>query len=130
MKTQTRIKVAGIITALFVGGVTAFGVASRDSTKADDVAVVEAATQAKPQVVHRRKVKTVHPKAKDVAGATPAAASSGSSASPAVVAPAAQPAVVTAPAPPAPQSTGDDGSGYADDDDSAEHEEEEEGGDD
>ena len=127
MKTQTRIKVAGIITALFVAGVTAFGVASRDSTKADDVAVVEAATQAKPQVVHRRKVKTVHPRAKDVAGAATASASSGSSASPAVVAPAAQPAVVTAPAP---QSTGDDGSGYADDDDSAEHEDEEEGGDD
>lgn len=59
MLQETRIKVAAAVTAVFVGGLVTFGVASRNAASERGVAVVEA-SQPKPEVVHRRRVKTVH----------------------------------------------------------------------
>ncbi|MGZ5323971.1 MAG: hypothetical protein ACXWZ3_08030 [Solirubrobacterales bacterium] len=69
MKQTSRTKVASLITALFLGGLAAAGLATRpDGGATDQVA------SAKPKVIHKRKVKTVRAPSAPVAAA-PATAS-------------------------------------------------------
>ena len=69
MKQTSRTKVASLITALFLGGLAAVGLATRpNGGAADQVA------SAKPKVIHKRKVKTVRAQSAPVVAA-PATAS-------------------------------------------------------
>ena len=61
MSNATRIKIAALISALTLGGLTAAGLATRGGDEAPGQASATAAdsAKAKPVVVHRRRVKTV-----------------------------------------------------------------------
>ena len=105
MEQPTKIKVASAITALFLGGLAALGLATRPaSQETAAVAPVE------PKVVHKRTVKTVK---------VPSASSSSGSGAPATtpVASTAASVPVSAPAPVASQTSpgAGGGGGYGDD---------------
>ena len=98
MKQGTRIRVAAVVTTLFVGGLAAVGIALRGggASTAQEIAAP------KPQVIHRTKVRRVPAKkrkpAPSKAPATPVSSPAPApAAAPVVSASTAQPAVVSAP---------------------------------
>ena len=118
MTTSLRIKIAAAATAVAVGGLAAVGLAVRkDGTAVDQAAAVH------PEVVHRKKVRSV-PVGRTQPEPAPATAQSSASAPEVVAQPAAQPAVVSEPQPVTSQVS-PSGGGY---DDEAAEEEDGEGG--
>jgi hypothetical protein len=96
MKQTSRVKIASLIAALFIGGLAAAGLATRSGDAATD----EVAS-AKPEVIHKRKVRTVRAKSAPVVAA-PATASA--------------PTPVSTPAPVSSSVSPAGSGGYGDDD--------------
>jgi hypothetical protein len=71
MRQMSRFKTATLMTALFVGGAAAGGVASQSGGGAGTKTQPTAATLP-PKVIHKRKVRTVHVKPKASAAASTA----------------------------------------------------------
>ncbi len=133
MKQSTRVRVAAVVTTLFVGGLAAVGIALRGG----GASTAQQVASPKPQVIHRTKVRRVPAKQRKPAPSKAPAQTPASSPAPApapapapvVSAPAAQPAVVSAP-PKVTSRTSPSGGGGENEGGEGEGEAEHEGGDD